>query len=65
MSIELHGADGNVSVLKEKLNILAGEIIDASFLSVQELRSFYEREIEDALREHMLLSLHLKATMVH
>jgi len=50
--------------LKEKLAIQAGEIVDASFMSVKDLREFYEKEIEDAHREHMLLSLHLKATMV-
>lgn len=64
LRIELHGADGAVTVLKEKLGIMEGEIIDAAFLSVKELREFYQREVDDALKEHMLLSIHLKATMV-
>ena len=64
LSIEHHSADGNVTILKDKLAIQEGEMVDASFMSVKELREFYEKEIEDAHREHMLLSLHLKATMV-
>jgi len=51
-------------MLKDKLALKEGEIIDASFMSVKELRAFYEREVEDALKEHMLFSIHLKATMV-
>jgi len=55
---------GETKVLKEKLNLLKGEIIDASFLSVKELTQFYEKEIKEAHKDHMLLSLHLKATMM-
>jgi isocitrate dehydrogenase len=57
-------ADGKVTVLKEKLPVQAGEIVDSSFLSVKELRAFYERELSEAFEEHMLVSLHLKATMM-
>jgi isocitrate dehydrogenase len=64
VSIEHTAADGTVTVLKEKVALLEGEIIDASFMSVRELRDFYERETQDALKEQMLLSLHLKATMM-
>lgn len=64
LSIEHLAADGKVTILKEKLAIQEGEIVDASFMSVKDLREFYEKEIEDAHREHMLLSLHLKATMM-
>ena len=64
VSIEHIARDGEVTVLKPKVALLEGEIIDASFMCVRELRDFYERETQDALREHMLLSLHLKATMM-
>jgi isocitrate dehydrogenase len=64
VKIELVGADGSVTVLKEKTAVKAGEVIDASFLSVRELQAFLEYEIESALKDHMLLSVHLKATMM-
>lgn len=60
VKIELVGADGSVTVLKEKTAVMAGEVIDASFLSVRELQAFLEYEIESALKDHMLLSVHLK-----
>jgi isocitrate dehydrogenase len=62
--IELTGKNGEVKILKEDLKVVEGEVIDASFLSVRELASFLEREIEDAHKEHMLFSVHLKATMM-
>jgi isocitrate dehydrogenase len=62
--IEHVGADGTVKVMKEGLKLQAGEIIDASFLSVRELRKFFTDEIDSAIKDHMLLSLHLKATMM-
>jgi isocitrate dehydrogenase len=51
-------------VLKKKAPLLEGEIIDSSVMSVRALRSFFEREIEDARANKVLLSLHLKATMM-
>lgn len=62
--IEHVGADGKVTVLKDNLTLQEGEVLDGSFLSVKELRTFLTAEIEDAYKEHMLLSLHLKATMM-
>lgn len=62
--IELVGNDASTTVLKEKLTLQAGEIIDASVMSRQALRAFYETEIAAAKREGVLLSLHLKATMM-
>ena len=64
VKIELVDNEGKVDVLKGTLKLKEGEIIDASFMSVRQLREFYEREIEDAFKEDMLLSLHLKATMM-
>lgn len=62
--IELVGTDGNVTVLKDKLKLIKDEVIDATFLSVRELRDFYAREVKSAHKDNMLLSLHLKATMM-
>ena len=62
--IELSDSDGQVTVLKEQAPLLAGEIIDASVISRTALRSFLEAEIEDAKTKGLLLSVHLKATMM-
>jgi isocitrate dehydrogenase len=62
--IECLDNDGNVSVLKEKTALLAGEVIDSSVMHVQALRSFYAEQIVAAKNEGVLLSLHLKATMM-
>ncbi|PIW62845.1 NADP-dependent isocitrate dehydrogenase [Shewanella sp. CG12_big_fil_rev_8_21_14_0_65_47_15] len=64
VNIVLTQKDGQEVVLKSGLKLLAGEIIDASVLSKKALVSFYEREIENAKAEDVLLSLHLKATMM-
>jgi isocitrate dehydrogenase len=64
LRIELVGADGKVSVLKPKTPVLAGEVIDASVLSAQALREFFAEQIEDAKKSGVLLSVHLKATMM-
>jgi isocitrate dehydrogenase len=64
VKIELVAADGSVTVLKEKTAVLAGEVIDASVMSVKALRAFYDREINAAKSENILLSLHVKATMM-
>jgi isocitrate dehydrogenase len=62
--IELVGADGAVTVLKAKTPLQAGEIIDASTMSRKALRAFYAEQIEDAKKQGVLFSLHLKATMM-
>jgi isocitrate dehydrogenase len=62
--IEFVAADGSVSVLKEKLSLLAGEIVDASVMSASALRDFYAKTIAEAKADGALLSLHLKATMM-
>ena len=64
VKIELIGADGSAKVLKEKTAVQAGEIIDASVLSKNALRSFIEAEIADAKAKGVLFSVHLKATMM-
>ncbi|ANT64295.1 NADP-dependent isocitrate dehydrogenase [Prosthecochloris sp. CIB 2401] len=62
--IEYVAKDGSVSVLKENLKLQDGEVIDSSVMNVRKLREFYQTEIEEAKNENMLLSLHLKATMM-
>src|SRR5690606_4447712 len=64
VKIELHGESGKVTVLKENLKLLAGEIIDAATLSVKALREFLLEQKEDAKAKGVLFSLHLKATMM-
>ena len=62
--IEFVGADGCVKVLKEKTSLVDGEVIDSSVMSVKALRAFYAEQIEAARKDGLLLSLHLKATMM-
>jgi isocitrate dehydrogenase len=64
LRIELVTKDGSVTVLKQKVPVLAGEIIAATFLSARSLTDFLEKEIESAKRQGVLFSLHLKATMM-
>jgi isocitrate dehydrogenase len=62
--IEHRDAAGNVTVLKEGIGLLAGEIIDASAMNRNALRSFLATQIDDAKSQGVLFSLHLKATMM-
>jgi len=64
VKIELVGKDGSVKVLKEKTVVKAAEIIDASVMSKKALSSFIEAQIADAKAQGVLLSVHLKATMM-
>jgi isocitrate dehydrogenase len=64
LKIELVADDGSVTVLKEKTPVLAGEVIDAAVMSYKALKDFYAAQIEDAKQKGVLLSLHLKATMM-
>ena len=64
VKIELIAQDGTASVLKEKTSVQAGEILDCAVLSKNALRSFIAAEIEDAKKQGVLLSVHLKATMM-
>ena len=62
--IEFVGGDGNITPLKEGLALEEGDVIDAAVMSRQALREFYEAQIQDAKDRGVLLSLHLKATMM-
>lgn len=61
---EFVGKDGSVQVLKDKLAIQAGEIIDSTHMDVEKLREFFAKTIKEAKEAGVLLSLHLKATMM-
>lgn len=62
--IEFVGADGKTTVLKDKTPLKAGEVIDACVMSRRVLREFYETQMQDAKQKGVMLSLHLKATMM-
>ena len=62
--IEFVDQDGKTTVLKPKLALQAGEVIDATFMSRRALREFLEAQIEDAKKQGVLFSVHLKATMM-
>jgi len=64
VKFELVQENGKVAVLKEKLPLLEGEVFDGTFMSVRALRKFYEEQIKEAKKDNVLLSLHLKATMM-
>lgn len=64
VKIEFVSNSGNTTTLKEGLKLKAGEVIDASRMSAKALREFYAKEIADAKAKDVLLSLHLKATMM-
>ncbi len=56
--------DGSVTVLKEELSLLEGEVIDAAVMSREALVSFLRDEVDDARENDILFSLHMKATMM-
>ncbi len=62
--IEFVSADGEVKILKDNLQLLKGEVIDASRMEVAKLRAFFADAIQQTQSEDALLSLHLKATMM-
>jgi isocitrate dehydrogenase len=64
LKIEFIGADGKAKPLKEGIAVSEGDVLGASTMSRRELRDFYAREIVDAKAKGVLLSLHLKATMM-
>ncbi|MGY8950383.1 MAG: NADP-dependent isocitrate dehydrogenase [Flavobacteriales bacterium] len=64
VKIELFENNGNVTILKESTPLLSKEIIDTSLMSKKSLLSFLEREIKEAQETGILLSLHMKATMM-
>jgi len=64
LKIELVGRDGATAVLKDKVAVKAGEIVDAAVMSRKALATFIDAQIADAKAQGVLFSLHLKATMM-
>ncbi|WP_213949239.1 NADP-dependent isocitrate dehydrogenase [Luteibacter sp. dw_328] len=64
LRIEFTAVDGSVKVLKDKVAVKAGEIVDAAVMSKKALASFIDAQIADAKAKGVLFSLHLKATMM-
>jgi isocitrate dehydrogenase len=64
LRIEFTDRQGKKSALKESIKVLADELISTTFMHCKALRAFYETQIEDAKSKGVLLSLHLKATMM-
>jgi isocitrate dehydrogenase len=64
VKMELITASGKTIVLKPKVALQAGEIIDSMFMSKKALLEFYEKEIDDAYKTGVMFSLHVKATMM-
>ena len=63
-SIEFVAPGGGATVLKSGIPLLADEIIDCSVMNVRQLRDFYAAEMANAINDGVLLSLHLKSTMM-
>jgi len=64
VKIELLADDGQTIVLKEKTPVTVGEVIDASVMSVATLRDYFEAAMVEAKKQDVMLSLHMKATMM-
>ncbi len=62
--MELLTTSGKTLVLKPKVSLQAGEVVDSMFMSKRALETFYEKEIQDAFKTGMMFSLHVKATMM-
>lgn len=64
VKIQLVDDQGNIETLKEKVSLKAKEVIDSSKMDALALREFFEKEMQDAKANNVMLSLHLKATMM-
>lgn len=64
LTIEFTGEDGKTTVLKEGLKVLAGEVVDGTFMSAKALDAFLAEQVKRAKEEGILFSAHLKATMM-
>ncbi|KVV15438.1 NADP-dependent isocitrate dehydrogenase [Flavobacterium sp. TAB 87] len=64
VKIEFVAKDGSTTVLKESTPLKAGEIIDSSVMNIAALKTFVAKTIAEAKKENVLLSVHLKATMM-
>jgi isocitrate dehydrogenase len=64
LQITLHTSEGETHVLREAVAVQAGEVVDAAVMNCRQLNAFYEQAMQEAGAQGVLLSLHLKATMM-
>ncbi|QEG25199.1 NADP-dependent isocitrate dehydrogenase [Mariniblastus fucicola] len=64
LKVELVAPDGTTTVLKEGIDVLAGEVVDATAMNVAKLQTFLAAQIAEAKQQGVLFSLHMKATMM-
>jgi isocitrate dehydrogenase len=64
VNIQHKDNDGNITIYKEGLNLLKGEILDSTYMSKSQLLSFLSEQIQDSNQKDILFSLHMKATMM-
>lgn len=64
LTIEFTGAEGQPEVQKKGVTVSKGEIVDGTFMSIKSLREFFGKQIDDAKKQDILFSLHMKATMM-
>ncbi|MET6990324.1 NADP-dependent isocitrate dehydrogenase [Sediminicola arcticus] len=64
IKVELVKADGSATILKDKISLLSGEIIDATIMNKKALLNFLKEQVIDAKKKGVLFSLHMKATMM-
>jgi isocitrate dehydrogenase len=64
LKVELTGEDGETRLLKDKVSVLDGEVVDAAVMDCSKLCEFFEHAMQDAMAQNVLLSLHMKATMM-
>lgn len=64
VEIEFEDRSGNTKLLKKDLHLIEGEVIDTAVMNVSALRKFFAEQIQEAKKDGVLLSLHLKATMM-
>jgi isocitrate dehydrogenase len=64
VNYEFVDGDGNVTILKENMPLLDGEVLDGTYMSLKALRAFIAEQVDEAKKEGVLFSVHLKATMM-
>ncbi len=64
LKIKMIGEDGACHILKEKIDVKVDDVIDAAKIDIKKLKAFFDNEIQSALKDEVLLSIHLKATMM-
>ena len=64
VNYEFVDADGDITILKENMPLLEGEVLDGTYMNAKALRVFIAQQIEEAKKEGVLFSVHLKATMM-